>query len=159
MKKSLFKLFITGALLTFIAIGLHAQPPCTGQGPGQGRGFRNNTEKPFLNLSDDQKEAMKTLRIDHQKKLVPLRNQMAELKAHQRTLMSEESVDMKQVDKNIDEQTALMNKIQKLQAEHRVAVKGILTDEQELMLAGKPGRGNRNGFGGPCGNCPRQFNN
>jgi hypothetical protein len=80
---------------------------------------------------------------------------MAELKAQQKTLMSEESVDMKLVNKNIDDQTALMNKIQKLMAEHRLAVKEIFTDEQEMMISKRPGNcryngGSRQGSGANC---------
>ncbi len=59
---------------------------------------------------------------------------MAELKARERTLLSEESVDMKAVNKTIDEQTDLMNKMRKLQTKHQVAVKSNLTDEQVIQL-------------------------
>ena len=38
---------------------------------------------------------------------------MAELKAHERTLLSEEAVNMKAVNKAIDEQTELMNQMRK----------------------------------------------
>ena len=138
-------------LMVLISAGLNAQPPR----PGQGQGFKKNTDRPCWNLSDEQKETMKTIQIEHQKKLTPLKNKMVELKAQQRTLMSEEVVDMKLVNKNIDDQTALMNKIQKLQAEHRMAVKEILNDEQEMMISKNqwkcryPGTGSR-GPGGAC---------
>ena len=50
----------------------------------------------------------------------PLKLKMAELKAREKTLLSEEPVDLKAVDKVIDEQTDLMNKIRKLETEHQV---------------------------------------
>ena len=79
-------------------------------------------------------EEMKTLRIEHFKVMNPLKNQMAELKARERTLLSGDKVDMKAVNTLIDEQTSLMNKMKKLQVEQRVKMKGILTDEQIMIL-------------------------
>lgn len=151
MKNTVIKSAAAFVLIALLSAGLNAQPPR----PGQGQGFKKNTNGPCWNLSEDQKESMKAIQIEHQKKLTPLKNKMVELKAQQRTLMSEEVVDMKLVNKNIDDQTALMNKIQKLQAEHRMAVKGILNDEQEMMISNNqwkcryPGTGPR----GPRGTC------
>jgi t-SNARE complex subunit (syntaxin) len=59
---------------------------------------------------------------------------MLELKARERTLLSEKEVDLKALNKVIDEQTDLLNKMKKLEAEQKVAVKGILTDEQIMNL-------------------------
>lgn len=98
-------------------------------GPGYGR------MQPFaLDLTEEQQEQMQTLRLAHYKVMKPLRNQMAELKARERTLLSEEEVDMKSIHKVIDNQTDLMNEMRKLQAEHRVAAREILTDEQVMQL-------------------------
>ncbi len=64
----------------------------------------------------------------------PLQNKMAELKAREHTLMSEESVDIKAVNKTIDEQTSLMNEMKKVQATHQIKVKNLLNDEQVMQL-------------------------
>jgi hypothetical protein len=55
----------------------------------------------------------------------------------------------KSIHKVIDNQTDLMNKMRKLQAEHKVAAREILTDEQVMKLdqrrkVANRGRGNRN---------------
>jgi len=63
-----------------------------------------------------------------------LRNEMAELKARERTLLSEEEVDMKALNSVIDDQTGLLNKMKKLQADHRVSMRDILTAEQMMQL-------------------------
>ena len=130
--------------------------PC-GSGEGPGRVDRNAA----LNLSEEQQTEITTLRTAHYKEITPLRNKMAELKARERTLLSEETVDMKAVCKTIDEQTALTNSIRKLQVEHQVAVKSLLSDEQLMKLqqrrqyaqrvgrrgnAGHKGAGIRNGI-------------
>ena len=121
--------------------GVNAQPrggkgygPC-GQGnpdfePGYGK------TQPFacLDLTEQQQEQMKTLRLEHYKTMKPLRNKMVELKARETTLLSEDEVDMKTVYKVIDDQTDLKNQMHKLRVEHRVAIKEILNDEQVMIL-------------------------
>ena len=87
-----------------------------------------------LDLTEDQQEAMTSLRTENYKTMKPLKNKMAELKARERTLLSEETVDIKAVNKLIDEQTELNNKMRKIQVAHKVEVKEILTDEQIMKL-------------------------
>ncbi len=86
------------------------------------------------NLTDEQKEQLNSLRVEHYKEMKPMKAEMAELKAREHTLMSQEVVDVKSVNKLIDEQTSLMNKIQKKNLNHRLAVREILSDEQLMML-------------------------
>lgn len=148
MKRINLKSVSVFALSALLTIGLNAQPR-RGQGPCQGpdQGFKRANFQTALNLSEEQQDQMKTLRLEHQKAMIPLRNKMIELKAQNRTLMSESEVDLKLVNKNIDDQTALSNKIQKLQTEHKLAVKEILTDEQEMMIASRAGKRGMQGFG------------
>jgi Spy/CpxP family protein refolding chaperone len=123
-----------------------------GRGSGAyGHGSERLSAHLSLDLTPDQQEAMKALRADHYKTMKPLQNKMGELKARERTLMSEESVDMKAVNKVIDEQTDLMNKMRKIQATHKVGVKEILTDEQEMKLEQRSRHGQGIGQGGNCG--------
>ena len=104
--------------------------PC-GQayGPGYGQHDQN-----FLNLSDEQKEELKTLRVKLYKEMKPIRAEMGELGARQNTLMSQEEVDVKSVNKLIDEKTSLTNEMQKKKVNHQLAFRKILTDEQQMML-------------------------
>jgi Spy/CpxP family protein refolding chaperone len=88
----------------------------------------------YLDLSEDQSEQITQLRTEHYNTMKPLRAKMAEMKAKERTLLSEESVDLKAVEKAIDAQTDLLNQIRKLQIRHRLAVKEVLTDEQVMKL-------------------------
>ena len=108
--------------------------PCgAGEGPGYAQSGRAG-QFARLDLSEEQQAEITSLRTEHYKEFTPLRNKMAELKARERTLLSEESVDMKAVNKTIDEQTDLMNKMRKLQTKHQVTVKSNLTDEQVIQL-------------------------
>lgn len=124
-----------------------------------GRGM-NQTDNTFngraglsarLDLSEEQQTEITSLRTEHYKEITPLKNKMAELKARERTLLSEESVDMKSVNKTIDEQTDLMNSIRKLQVEQQVAVKSQLTDEQLMQLQQRRQFARQDGFHGKSG--------
>jgi len=161
------------ALALMIGTTLYAQPgagygpgatggrglgPC-GAGLGPGNADRSQLRQfencPLLNLSDEQKTQLKELRLEHYKAMKPLKNEMIELKAKERTLMSADDTNMKALNKVIDDQTALMNKMKKIQAENRIEGKKVLTEEQQLLLeqrplnrnaralkAQRPGRGN-----------------
>jgi len=113
-----------------------------------------------LDLTEEQQAEITALRAEHYKAITPLKNKMAELKAHERTLLSEENVDMTAVNKTIDEQSELSNSIRKLQVKQQVAVKGLLSDEQVMKLEqrrqfakrnAKHGKGGRGGFHGGAG--------
>jgi Spy/CpxP family protein refolding chaperone len=157
-------------VLTVIMLtGVNAQPregrglgPC-GQGnpdfePGYGR-FEpgHGRTQPFacLDLTEEQQEQMQALRLEHYKTMKPLRNEMGELKARERTLLSADEPDMKAVYKVIDDQTGLRNKMRKLQVEHRVSVKKLLTEEQIMILDQRRGhagkwKSGRKDFSRPC---------
>ena len=107
-----------------------------GERPGYGHGIRPDSGPGHYipNLTDEQKEQLNSLRVEHYKEMKPMKAEMAELKAREHTLMSQEVVDVKSVNKLIDEQTSLMNKIQKKNLNHRLAVREILSDEQLMML-------------------------
>jgi Spy/CpxP family protein refolding chaperone len=123
---------------------------------GRGQGY-NGSEKSYghqfakLELSEEQQAEITSLRTGHYKEITPLKNKMAELKARERTLLSEENVDMKAVNKTIDEQTDLMNSIRKLQVEQQVAVKSLLTDEQLMQVQQHRQFAKRSGFHGKSG--------
>ena len=130
---------------------------------GRGQGY-NGSEKSYghqfakLELTEEQEAKMTSLRTDHYKEITPLKNKMSELKARERTLLSEESIDMKAVNKTIDEQTDLMNSMRKLQVEHQLAVKSNLTDEQVMKLQQRRQFARRNGMHGKSGHRGARYN-
>ena len=123
-------------LALVMTLAMNAQPHRQGQ-----RGMAQ------LDLTEAQSEEITQLRTDHYTSIKPLRAKMAEIKARENTLLSENSVDLKAVDKVIDQQTDLMNKMRKIQATHKVGVKEILTDEQEMKLEQRSRYGRNKGQG------------
>jgi Spy/CpxP family protein refolding chaperone len=123
MKNNLIKTAGVFLLALLMVSATNAQPNRQGN-----RGLAN------LDLSEDQSEQITQLRTEHYKTMKPLRAKMTEIRAKERTLLSEESVDLKAVEKVIDEQTDLLNQIRKQQITHQLAIKNVLTDEQVMKL-------------------------
>lgn len=117
-------------------------------------------ERGIPNLTAEQKTKIQVLKVKHQKEVTPLRNELAEKKAHLRTLNSVEKPDINAINKTIDEISALQTKIMKSNASHRIEIASNLTDEQKVffnshqgkMRNGKRGHGMGNGMGNGRGN-------
>jgi Spy/CpxP family protein refolding chaperone len=119
-------------LALLMATAMNAQPNRHGgrsmtHGEGKGR-------TAYLDLTEAQSEEITKLRTDHYTTMKPLRASMVEIKAKERALLAQESVDLKAVDEVIDQQTELMNKMRKLQTKHQVTMKNVLSDEQVMKL-------------------------
>ena len=146
MKTTRFFMYSVVVLLIACAPTLTAQPGMM-NGQGGGQGFKNH-HMGIPNLTDEQQTKIENLRVAHLKEIQPLKNQMAELKAKQRTLTTADKPDMKAIDANIDEITKLQNTIMKKAAAHRQDVRAVLTDEQKLWFDAHAGNWKKgNGFG------------
>ncbi len=101
---------------------------------GMRQGMMRNDSCYFMDMTDKQAEQIKELRLAHYKEVQPLRAQMSELAIKHRNLVMAADVDIKAVNASIDENTELMNKLMKKQAEFRVEFRNLLTDEQKMLL-------------------------
>ena len=105
---------------------------------GHAREMRMNENhrapKNGLNLTDAQKEAFKQSRLDVQKQLQPLRNELGEVKAHQKTLMTAQKPDLNDINKNIEKMGDLRVDMAKIMVKHRLTLRSQLTDEQRLKF-------------------------
>lgn len=153
------------AMILAIAItaGMNAQShkgKGQGQGPGNRPGMMHNAGGfARLDLSEDQQNQLKEYRLAQYNTMKPLRKQQEVLGLKKRHLMSEDQVDLKEVNKIIDQQTELSAKIQKLKAAHRVEARSVLTDEQLMIMdqhrMRAKARGGKGGQGAGRG-APRQ---
>lgn len=101
-----------------------------------------------LNLTNEQKEAFKQSTLALQKQLQPLRNELHEAMAHQKTLTTAEKPDFGAINKNIEKIGALRIEMAKIQTRHHLEMRAQLTDEQRLkfdLFKGGMMHGNR-----PC---------
>ena len=100
-----------------------------------------------LNLTDDQKEQVQALRLEHTRALSPLKNELTEVLAHQKTLMNSETFDKKEVFSNIEERSQLQNKISKINAEYYERFRDLLSEDQKLILILHQQQNNRRTYG------------
>ena len=147
MKNQWIRTSLVMTLAIMMVAGINAQ-----NRDGKGMGKSGNANRPGygLDLTEEQEVQLKTLKLEHYKTMKPFRAEMGELKARKSTLMSQDVVDEKAVNKLIDQQTSLTNKLQKKQLTHTLAFKEILSDEQLMKLDQKrqhkmhsPGQGRR----------------
>lgn len=157
--KLLGKGILTTMLLAVLTVTVSAQPgPGRGYGPCAGAnqgGFRQAAGADFLtDLTEDQKAKLSELRTEHYRQMQQFRNQMGEISAKQRTIMSDYDIDQKAAAKLIDQKTDLMNEQMKTRIAHRAEVNQVLTEEQVLQLEQRRNHrqfaqgGNRNRTGG-----------
>lgn len=85
-------------------------------------------------LTDDQQSKMKALRLDMQKSLLPLQNQIGEYDAKLKTLASVDNADLKAINKVIDSKTSALAKMMKIKAGNHQKIRAILTDEQRIVF-------------------------
>ena len=79
-------------------------------------------------FTEEQKESMKALRLEAEKSLKPLKNQLREMMARQRTLTTEDNADMKAINKNIDRIAETKAEMGKIRAAQQQKFRSLLTD-------------------------------
>lgn len=141
------KVLMIAVLMGFTTL-LMAQPKENDQKQsfhGSNHEMRMNDERgpQGLNLTDAQKEAFKQSRLALQKLIQPLRNELGEAEAHQKTLTTAEKPDLAAINKNIEKIGALKMEMAKLQVKHRLEMRAQLTDEQRLKFDMHQGKMNR----------------
>ena len=92
----------------------------------------NNDRESFF--TDEQKEQVKQLRLETAKKVKPLKNELNELMAHQKTLTTAEDVKLKAIHSNIEEMSELKTEIAKILATQHQEIRSLLTEEQLLKF-------------------------
>ncbi len=135
MKTIMTKTMITMMVLFLTGTMAFSQPPAGKAMKGMPqRAPQKAMMQKMLDLTPEQMEQMKQMRLEMTKEMLPLRNDMAILKAEYRKLITAEKPSQKEINANIDKQTALINKMKKVRASHMLKMRDILTEEQWLMI-------------------------
>jgi len=99
----------------------------------------------FLELTEAQTSKIESLKLEHQKRMIPLKNELNEKQAHMKTLSTAEKADMKAINSLIDEMSNVRTTIDKDRAALHQEIRNELTDEQrikfDLHANNKEGRG------------------
>ena len=97
-------------------------------------------------FTEEQKEAIKAMRLETAKKVKPLKNELRELYARQKTLTTADNADLKAINKNIDEMSEVKAELAKIMAAQQQQMRVLLTDEQLLKfdaMKARAGKGKR----------------
>lgn len=101
------------------------------------------------NLSQEQQDQIKKLRLEMSKEITATRNQIAEKRARLNTLQATDNADVKAINKTIDEIASLQAQQMKAKSNFHVKTRALLNDEQKVEFDSRRhhGFGFRNGFG------------
>jgi Spy/CpxP family protein refolding chaperone len=108
----------------------------------------------MIQLTDVQKEELKAAKVEFAKATLDVKNELNELRAYQRTLMSVENLNETKVFENIDKMTALQKQLMKERIDMRLTTCKFLSGEQGMFnqvcdyRSGRRGQGvnNRRGM-------------
>jgi len=107
--------------------------------------FDERKERMENFFTEEQKEAMKNLRLESSQQIKPLKNQLRELMARQQTLTTADTPDMDAINNNIDKMAEIKAEMAKIQAKQHQEVRKLLSEEQLIHFdARKSKQGKRN---------------
>lgn len=153
MKTRILGIVLITAL--FISSSAFAQNQERRKGPSNQKEMmmkkRQQMKKQFENFfTEEQREKMKELRLASAKEIKPIKNELNELRAKQRTLTTAEKADLNSINKNIDQMSKLQADMKKIMAKQDQEIRAMLNDEQLLKydaMKERRGRG-KGGFQG-----------
>jgi Spy/CpxP family protein refolding chaperone len=146
MKNQKIAAVLTLAILLITSQTLLAQPKMEKQGPrGQGKQF-----KAELNLTDDQEKQMQDLRLDLEKKMIPLEAELKTKNLEMKELHMADTPNKKKMMAQIDKISETKVKMEKAKLEHRLQVREILTPEQQKIFAQQKKHHKRSGDESKC---------
>lgn len=92
-------------------------------------------------LTQEQREAIREIRLQTQAKMSPLHNQLQEKRARLRTVSSGSTLNRKEALAVIDDISKIEAEIAKLRWDSREKVRGTLTEEQRIVFDARMARG------------------
>ncbi|MEH0153802.1 Spy/CpxP family protein refolding chaperone [Limibacter armeniacum] len=112
-----------------------------GRHRGSHHGNRGEHKMRIPGLTDEQHEKIKAIHVKYGKEMLPIRNEIKEQKAKLNSLQTAENVDMKAINKTIDNISKLKGDLMKQRAASHQEVRALLNDEQRLFLDTYHGEG------------------
>ena len=100
--------------------------------------FIRGQEPHIPDLTDNQKESIKSIKLEGMKEIQPLENKIGEKEARLKTLTTEEVINYKEIDATINDIYSLKADIVKKQIRSRQKIKELLTEEQKVIFDKMP---------------------
>ena len=143
MPKTIYRSTLLVATVLFIAGSSIAYAQCPKNDgkdrmPVQGEKMEGH-HMMIPDLTDAQKEQMRSLHTSHMKEIQPLQNEIGEKQARLHTLQTADKVNMAEINALIEDIGNTRIQIMKKKAAHHQKIRSMLTDEQRVMFdAHKP---------------------
>ena len=142
MKSNAFKSRVIGSLIVLMILSVSVQaqdrkgphPPRHEQMEKGERGPGKAEHPPIPDMTEEQQEQMKAIRLEVEKAALPLHNQIGEKEARLKTLVSAADYDERAVNKVLDEIGTLKTSVRKLEVASLQKVKEVLTEDQLLIF-------------------------
>ena len=122
-------------LVTVLAVFMFSFATVYAQGYGQKAQMKAGDE--FPELTSEQKDQMADLRSQHQKEMIPMRADLKVKQVEFRDMMRDDA-SQAELERKIDDIGRLKIEIRKMQLDHRLKMRAILTDEQREFLKDHP---------------------
>ena len=116
------------------------------QGYGRAAG-NSNWWMDDLNLTVDQQKTITTMQTQFQKDQIKARSRLETAQVELRGLMTNPSENTKQIKATQAEINQIRTELQNAGVDHRVAIRKLLTPEQQILFDKRGGRGMGNGQG------------
>ncbi len=127
-----------------------AQRPGFGQDKPMMQRFQ---QADYLGLTDEQKTHIEKLRLEHQKEVTPLRDEVRSLRSTYNLLIIDDKVSEAKLKKQAASISALRETLSLKRALHQLQVRSLLTDDQKVkfdqhVISGRGQKGHRGQKGG-----------
>ncbi|RNC79887.1 MAG: periplasmic heavy metal sensor [Balneola sp.] len=96
-----------------------------------------------LDLTDEQKEQMKAIKMETQKSILPIQNELREKQAQLRSLTTSENANFGKAEDVVRQIGDLRTELQLIQLSSREEIRNLLTEEQQLKFDTMQGRKNK----------------
>ena len=126
----------TAVLLTALtATGLGVMTPVLAEQHGRhGMGMMQKGGGWKASLSEKQQIQVSTLKLDYKKKKYPLKTKIKQLKVELALLMTTDKPNQKAINNKIDEIVKLKAQKMRLRANHKIAVRKVLNEQQRVRF-------------------------
>jgi len=94
----------------------------------------NENQPMFKSLSEDQKSKIASIRLNHQKEMIQIKNLLGEKKARLRTLQTAETPNIKEMDGLIEEIGHIKIDAAKKRNQVHQSIRELLTEEQRVTF-------------------------
>lgn len=126
-----FKLLVAIIIVLGLSLSVMAQPSRRGQMASRPMNVQSGLQ--LLDLSQEQKDQIKEIRLAHMKDVQPIKDEVKINRAKVDALLKRDDPDMKQIVSLVEADGKLLTQIQVKSIDQKIKVRSLLTDEQKVL--------------------------